>query len=156
MHPGARITISLIMTLPFQHEWQKKKYPRCKWSNVRLDAQIFANPLCSFCNHTEIITAILSGLSLLGNIDRKWLQHKSNIFPGLRWVPNRDPDSDADTDAQMKMVREACRLLRASENLAGTADGKPGVFLEAERPQRDLIRLDLTIIIVDRFNDYNN
>ena len=73
-----------------------------------------------------------------------------NIFPGLRWVPNRDTDSDADTDAQMKMVREACRLLRASENLAGTADGKPGVFLEAERPQRDFSRLDLMIMIIDR------
>ena len=80
----------------------------------------------------------------MGNVDRKWVQHKSNIFPGLRWVPNRDPDSDADTDAQMKMVRpwfrEPRRLLsRASENLAGTANGEPGVFLEAERPQRDCL-----------------
>ena len=47
-------------------------------------------------------------------------------------ILTEDADSDADRDAQMKMMP-----IRGSENLAGAADRQAGVFLEAERPQRD-------------------
>ena len=68
-------------------------------------------------------------------------------------------ETQTPTQTQMpkwRWYREPRRLLRASENLAGTANGEPGVFLEAERPKKDLIRLDLMIIIIDRFNYCNN
>ena len=47
-------------------------------------------------------------------------------------ILTEDADSDGDRDAQMKMMP-----IRGSENLAGAADRQAGVFLEAERPQRD-------------------
>ena len=72
------------------------------------------------------------------------------VFSGLRLGPNPDqgcwlrrrhrcPNKDCRPAPTSQRLQEPCRFLRGSENLAGTADGKPRVFLETKRPQRDCL-----------------